>query len=179
MYLHFSYSSHFLLCTYACSFAQSCTTLCNPLDCSLPRSSIHGIFWARILDWVAIFYSRGIFPGIESKSPAWQADSLSLSHLGSPPQFSSVNSVTQSCLTLCHPMDCSMPGLPVALLFTYKILFIYWTCLFLPLYGVVKMIAVGNCFMGAHEICWYANKIVYATVIPYLSIFCVENKLDI
>ena len=41
------------------------------------------------------------------------------------------------------------------------------------------MTAVGNCFMGAHEICWYANKIVYATVIPYLSIFCVENKLDI
>ena len=41
------------------------------------------------------------------------------------------------------------------------------------------MIAVGNCLMCAHEICWYATKIVYETVTPYLSIFCVKNKLDI
>ena len=34
--------------------AQSCPTLCNPMDCSLPRSSIHGNFQARVLEWVAI-----------------------------------------------------------------------------------------------------------------------------
>ena len=34
--------------------AQSCLTLCDPMDCSLPGSSIHGIFQARVLDWVAI-----------------------------------------------------------------------------------------------------------------------------
>ena len=39
--------------------AQSCPTLCNPMDCSLPCSSIHGIFQARVLEWVAIFFSRG------------------------------------------------------------------------------------------------------------------------
>ena len=39
--------------------AQSCPTLCNPMDCSLPRSSVHGIFQARILEWVAISFSRG------------------------------------------------------------------------------------------------------------------------
>ena len=33
--------------------AQSCPTLCNPVDCSLPGSSIHGILQARILEWVA------------------------------------------------------------------------------------------------------------------------------
>ena len=33
---------------------QSCTTLCNPMDCSLPGSSVHGIFQARVLEWVAI-----------------------------------------------------------------------------------------------------------------------------
>ena len=33
--------------------AQSCLTLCNPMDCSLPGSSVHGIFQARILEWVA------------------------------------------------------------------------------------------------------------------------------
>ena len=38
--------------------AQSCPPLCNPMDCSLPGSSIHGIFQARILEWVAISFSR-------------------------------------------------------------------------------------------------------------------------
>ena len=38
---------------------QSCLTLCNPLDCSPPGSSVHGILWARILEWVAMTSSRG------------------------------------------------------------------------------------------------------------------------
>ena len=37
--------------------AQSCPTLLNPMDCSLPSSSIHGIFQARVLEWVAIAFS--------------------------------------------------------------------------------------------------------------------------
>ena len=43
------------------SVAQPCLTLCDPMDSSPPGSSIHGIFQARILEWVAIFYSRGSF----------------------------------------------------------------------------------------------------------------------
>ena len=39
--------------------AQSCPTLCDPMDCSLPGSSVHGIFQARILEKVAIYFSRG------------------------------------------------------------------------------------------------------------------------
>ena len=39
--------------------AQLCLTLCDPMDCSLPGSSIHGIFQARILEWVVISFSRG------------------------------------------------------------------------------------------------------------------------
>ena len=39
--------------------AQSCLTLCNPIDCSLPGFSIHGIFQARVLEWVAISFCRG------------------------------------------------------------------------------------------------------------------------
>ena len=39
--------------------AQSCPTLCDPVDCSLPGSSFHGILQARILEWVAISCSRG------------------------------------------------------------------------------------------------------------------------
>ena len=51
--------------------AQSCPTLCNPMDCSLPGSSVHGIFQARIQEWVA-FPSPGDPPdlGIEPMSPA-------------------------------------------------------------------------------------------------------------
>ena len=37
--------------------AQSCRTLCNPMDCSLPGSSIHGILQARVLEWAAIAFS--------------------------------------------------------------------------------------------------------------------------
>ena len=44
---------------YISEVAQSCLTLCDPVDCSPPDSSIHGIFQARILEWVAISFSRG------------------------------------------------------------------------------------------------------------------------
>ena len=41
------------------SLAQSCLTFCSPVACSLPDSSVHGIFQARILEWVAIsFFKR-------------------------------------------------------------------------------------------------------------------------
>ena len=36
---------------------QSCSTLCDPIDCSLPDSSVHGIFQARVLEWGAIAFS--------------------------------------------------------------------------------------------------------------------------
>ena len=44
-------------CMYACSVTQSCLTLCNPMDCS-PPGSVHGILQVRILEWVAISFSR-------------------------------------------------------------------------------------------------------------------------
>ena len=43
----------------ACSVAQSCPALCNPIDYSPPGSSVHGIFQASILEWVAISFSKG------------------------------------------------------------------------------------------------------------------------
>ena len=44
--------------SYKWKWSQSCLILCDPMDCSLPGSSIHGIFQARILGWVAISFSR-------------------------------------------------------------------------------------------------------------------------
>ena len=57
--------------------AQPCFTLRNPMDCSPPGSSVHGILQARILEWVVI-PSPGDLPDpeIELRSPALQADSL-------------------------------------------------------------------------------------------------------
>ena len=63
---------------YEVLVAQTCLTLCNPMDCSPPDSSVHGILQARILEWVAIPFSREFpDPGIKSGSPVLQADSLS------------------------------------------------------------------------------------------------------
>ena len=102
---------------------QSCLTLCNPMDCNPPDSSVHEMVQARILEWLAVPSFRG------SSQPRYQTPHLlrllhcrqilyPLSHLGSPSssisQFSqSVSSVTQSYLTLFDPMNRSMPGLPV------------------------------------------------------------------
>ena len=57
----------------ACSVAQSCPTLCDPMGCSLTGSSAHGIFQARILGWVAISFSRGSF---------WPRDRTRVSYTG-------------------------------------------------------------------------------------------------
>ena len=51
----------FTMC-YVYLVTQSCPTLCNPLDCSPPGSSVHGILQERILEWIAISSSRGILP---------------------------------------------------------------------------------------------------------------------
>ena len=63
-------------------------TLCDPVDYSPPGSSLHGIFQAKILEWVAISSSRGSpDPGIEPASlmsPELASGSLPLSHLGRP-----------------------------------------------------------------------------------------------
>ena len=61
--------------------AQSCPTVCDPMDCSLPGSSVHGILQARILEWVAIPFSRG---SSQARSPALQADSLLSEQAGKP-----------------------------------------------------------------------------------------------
>ena len=88
---------------------QSCPTLCHPMDCT-----VHGILQARILDWVAVPFSRG------SSQPrhwtqvsriggwfftSWEAQSC---HAAAAAAKS-----LQSCLTLCDPIDGSPPGSPI------------------------------------------------------------------
>ena len=59
LYTHFLvfWSVDVCVCVCVCVCGQSCPTLCDPMDCSPPCSSVRGMFQARILDWVAISYS--------------------------------------------------------------------------------------------------------------------------
>ena len=74
-----------------CVCAQLCLTLCDPMDCSPSGSSVHGIFQARILEWVANYSSRGWMFLTQGLNPRllcllhWQVDSLPLAP---PRQFS-------------------------------------------------------------------------------------------
>ena len=70
LFSHLGETTYFSLLGVCCCCAQSCLTLCDPLDCSPPGSSVHGTLQARILEWVGISFSRvgslfllqGIFP---------------------------------------------------------------------------------------------------------------------
>ena len=73
---------------YESEVAQSCPTLCDPMDCSLPGSSVHGIFQARVLEWGAIAFSNIHTAAAATKS-------------------------LQSYPTLCDPIDGSPPGAPI------------------------------------------------------------------
>ena len=66
--------------------AQSYPTLCDPMDYSLSDSSVHGIFQARVLEWITISFSRGFFPTQEQNPglPHCRQMLYRLSHQGSP-----------------------------------------------------------------------------------------------
>ena len=72
--------------------AQSCPTLSDPTDCSLPDSSVHGILQARILEWLAVSSSRGSSRSRELNLPLlcllhYRQILYLLSHQGSPVLF--------------------------------------------------------------------------------------------
>jgi len=100
--------------------APLCLTLCNPMDCSPPGSSLHRIP-GKNTGVGCISFSRGSsWPRDGTRVPALQVNSLlSVSKHGGKKKYIyiyiyiSVSSVAQSCPTLCNPMDCSTPGFPV------------------------------------------------------------------
>ena len=84
--LHFIYiylHTHTHTCCYCCLVARSCR-LCDPMDCSPPGSSVHGISQARILEWVAIFFSMGSSWLRDQTWITCIADTLLLSQYGRP-----------------------------------------------------------------------------------------------
>ena len=114
--------------------AQSCLTPSDPMDCTPPGSSVHGICQVRIVEWGAIAFSEPgqslinfidfflsetalifVIFSIDFVSHLSDLCSNSYYYFFLMLQFSSVqfSSVTQSCPTLCNPMNRSTPGLPV------------------------------------------------------------------
>ena len=84
--------------------AQSCPTLRDPMDCSLPGSSIHGIFQARILEWGAIAFSEVVLVVKNSPTNAGDIrDMGSISWLGRSPGGGNGNPLQYSCQE--NPMD--------------------------------------------------------------------------
>ena len=81
----------------AAKLLQSCRTLCDPIDGTPPGSSVHGIFQARTLEWVANFLLQCMKVKSESE-------------------------VAQSCPTLRDPMDCSLPGSSIHGIFQARVL---------------------------------------------------------
>ena len=88
---------------------QSCLTLCDPMDRSLPGSSVHGILQARILEWVlqGLLQTQGSNLNILSLLH-WQVVSLPLVPPEKPLYLTT--KTLQSCLTLCNHTVCSLPG---------------------------------------------------------------------
>ena len=115
-----------------------CLTLCDPMDCSLQRSSVHGIFQARVLEWVAISFSRG---SSQPRDQTWvsrivgrcftiwvtrkifivykkKKKHLLLAVGGDRiiPKAKVLENrnggglVAKSCQTLCDPVNCRLPG---------------------------------------------------------------------
>ena len=62
--------------------AQSCPTLCDPMDCSLPGFSVHGILQARTLEWVAISFSRHSLEAEPKTGPSSSVQVFSRFYLG-------------------------------------------------------------------------------------------------
>ena len=139
---------------------QSCTTLCDPVDCSPPGSSDHEILQAWILEWVAVPSSwRSSRPRDQTcvscvsciagrfftSGATWEAQQCMLKRilLFATCKFFCC-SVAKSCLTLCDPMNCSMLSFPV-------LHSLSWVC-------------SNSCPLS-----WWCHPIISPTVAPFTS----------
>ena len=138
---------------------QSCPTLCDPMDCSPPGSWVHWIFQARILEWVAISFSRRssqpsdwtrVSPIVGRCFTIWATREDSV-------QFSSV---PQFCPTLWDPMNGSTPGLPVH----HK----------LPEFTQTHVHRVGDAMQPSHLCC---PLLLLPSIPPSIRVFSKESTL--
>ena len=92
-------------------------TLCSPMDSRPPGSFVHGISQAKILEWVAISFSRG-----SSWPLDWTGRIFTISATWEDLGTLKWREVAQYCLILCDPMDCSLPGFSINGIFQARVL---------------------------------------------------------
>ena len=88
--------------------SKSCPSLCDPMD-----YTVRGILQAKILEWVAFPFSRGSPQPRDQTEVSCIAGGFFTSWTTREALIGLVSSVSQLCLTLCDPVDCSTPALPV------------------------------------------------------------------
>ena len=118
------------LCTRA-KLLQSCPTLCDPMDCSPPGSSVHGILQAGMLEWIAIFFSRKSSQRRDQTHVSlcllhWRADSLPLVPPGKPIYPKRLILSQELCSDCFH---LSLPEKSSSFFLHSKILLILWRTL--------------------------------------------------
>ena len=120
---------------------QSCLTLWDRVDCSLPGSSVHGIFQARILEWTAMPSSRGSsWPRDQTHIfcvPYISGRFFTSEPLGKFHRYTTAAKSLQSCPTLLNSIGCSLPGSSVHGIFQAR----YWNGVPLPSLKV----SIGAC----------------------------------
>ena len=102
--------------------AQLCPTLCDPMDCSLPGSSVHGTFQARVLGVDCHFLLQGIFPtqGLNPGLPHCRQTLHRLSHQGSPGEMKSTAEAQEDACTRRAEVKLMVPTNPTMFLFALK-----------------------------------------------------------
>ena len=136
---------------YVCACTQSCPTLCGPMDCRPPGSSIHGILQAKVLKWVAISYSRGSSQSRDQTHVCycllhWQGGPLPLAPSGKPCfpyirkcYFLRLSSLKPRQNTICKT-PCSLQG--QSLLFSFQL------TLTQLLISVQRLLLPGKCLQS-------------------------------
>ena len=112
----------FIHMSHVCLVNQSCPTTCDPMDCSPPGSSVHGDSPNKNTGVGCHAVLQGIFPtqGSNPDLPHCRRFLYHLSHQGKKRKKES--EVTQSCLTLCNPMNCSLTGFSIHGIFQARVL---------------------------------------------------------
>ena len=115
--------------------AQSCPTLCDPMDCT-----VHGILQTRILDWVAFSFSRGSsWPRNQTRSPALQADCLPTELSGKLLLYINISILRECFMQTSHTH--SSPRL--------------WQYVAIFLWKTIWYILVLSCLLVLHEDLWW------------------------
>ena len=142
--MQFSRQDYWSLVKSESEVAQFCLTLCDPVDCSLPGFSVHGIPQARILGWVTISPGDLPDPGIKPGSPALEADALTSELPGKPQHLSrsqqiwlilSLNFIFKVFETIFIQCFFSLLG-------TFFFNFLYWLLLFFQIYKYRKLLGL-------------------------------------